>query len=106
MLVDNPGSAPNEIKNRQEFGLALETLRVRAGMSGREVARRADVPVTTLSGYLHGRNLPHSGGNEGFVRVLKALGVADNDTVCQWFEAIDRIRRYPGSESADGPVPY
>ncbi|WIV55659.1 AAA family ATPase [Amycolatopsis nalaikhensis] len=104
--MPDPEFDPSLINDRVEFGHTLEALCQRARLSGREAARRAGIPVTTLNGYLRGRNLPQRSGSEGFIGLLEVLGIHDEKAHDEWLDTIERIRRRPGPEPADGPVPY
>jgi transcriptional regulator with XRE-family HTH domain len=54
------------------FGGHLRTLRREAGLSRAELARRADVPVSTLRNWENGRGFPRV---SAFLRPAEALGV-------------------------------
>jgi putative transcriptional regulator len=54
------------------FGGHLRALRGEAGLSRAELARRADVPVSTLRSWENGRGFP---GAAAFFRLAEALGV-------------------------------
>src|SRR5690348_9022408 len=104
-LVTDPELDPRRITNRAEFGRFLEALCQRADLSLHEAARRAGLPVTTLHGYVRGRNLPQRGRGQEFIALLRVLGIHDEKEHDEWLAAIERIRRRPGPEPAGRPVP-
>jgi WD40 repeat protein len=104
--MTDPDLDPKRISDRAGFGRALEALCLRADLSIHEAARRAGMPVTTLHGYVRGRNLPQRGRGQEFIALLKVLGIHDKNAHGEWLAAIERIRRRPGPEPAGRPVPY
>lgn len=54
------------------FGQHLRALREGAGLSRAELARKADVPASTLRGWESGRGMP---GLPALLRLAQALGV-------------------------------
>jgi transcriptional regulator with XRE-family HTH domain len=60
---DGPGQAgrypdPARIASLQDAGRELTLARMRAGLTVREVAKRAGIPVSTAGDYFSGRHLP------------------------------------------------
>ena len=53
---DNLGVAT--VSTKREFGRVLTRKREAAGLTVRELARKADVPAGTVSGWCTGRHLP------------------------------------------------
>ncbi|MGK3206179.1 nSTAND1 domain-containing NTPase [Amycolatopsis sp. MEPSY49] len=104
--MTHPEPDPKRINDRAEFGRALEALYLRADLSLHKAARRTGLPVTTLHGYVRGRNLPQRGRGQEFIALLKVLGIHDEKAHDEWLAAIERIRRRPGPEPAGRPVPY
>ena len=97
---------PGQVKTRADLAAALTALRERAGLSVREVAKAADVPTGTVSGYLSGRHVPPASAQKQVRAVLAACGVTDAAEVELWLSAIRRVRRTPGRRAADAPSPY
>ncbi|MCA1605969.1 MAG: hypothetical protein LC775_10965, partial [Acidobacteria bacterium] len=100
------GIDPALITTREGFGGALTELKVCAGLSIRAVAKLAEIPVSTLSGYYSGRHLPSVDEADNITKVLKACGVTDPAVIGQWQEALTRVRRAPGRRPTGGPGPY
>lgn len=87
-----------------DFATALTILRLRAGMSVREVSRATDIPSATLGGYFSGRHLPAATQPDVLARLLGALGV-DQAEQADWHDALRRVRRAPGRRTPTEP-PY
>ncbi|NUS44750.1 MAG: helix-turn-helix domain-containing protein [Mycobacteriaceae bacterium] len=80
------------LATRKDFGAALTQVRRAAGLSIREVARRAGVTPGTISGWFAGNAVPSPDeGLRDLQAVLRACGVAD-EPIAQWKAAADRIR--------------
>lgn|GEM_PF-6711223 len=75
---------------RLQFAAELGALRMAAGLTVREVARRADVPAGVLGDWLSGRHLPSKGAS--FRRVLRSLGVKEGEEEERWVRALERAR--------------
>ena len=97
---------PERITTREELAAALTALREHAGLSVRDVARAAGVPVATVGGYFSGRHVPPASAAEQLRCILTACGVTERDRALAWLEAVRRVRRVPGRRAADAPVPY
>ena len=69
------------------FGEALTTLRLRAGLSVRELSRRTGVPSGTLGGYFSGRHLPPASRPEVLESIVTACGVSP-DEARGWHERL------------------
>ncbi|WP_261559534.1 tetratricopeptide repeat protein [Frankia tisae] len=76
-----------------EFGRALTVARERAGLSVRDVARRVDVPASTVGGYFGGAHLPGLKPADLVENMLRACGVVDPAELRRWVETWRRIRR-------------
>ncbi|HSF99086.1 MAG TPA: helix-turn-helix domain-containing protein [Ornithinibacter sp.] len=93
------------------FAAALTDLRLRAGLSVRGVARRSNIPVSTLGGYFSGKHLPPATRPDVLDAVLEALAVPRADHGA-WHTAVRRLGRvrfgatailspYPGLRAYD-----
>lgn len=100
------GATPQRIADRIAFASALTSLREAAGLTVRDLAKHADVPTATVSGYLSGRHLPNATQPEVLVAVLTACGVTDPHVHAQWIDAVRRIRQAPGRRSSEARAPY
>ncbi|MGN6780806.1 MAG: nSTAND1 domain-containing NTPase [Marmoricola sp.] len=92
------------IATAADFAEALAALRLRAGMSVREVSRAAGIPSATLGGYFSGRHLPSATQPDVLARLLTALGVEEAEQPA-WHDALRRVRRSPGRRTPTEP-PY
>lgn len=97
---------PNAVNDRIEFAAALTALRESAGLSVRDLARRADVPSATVSGYLSGRHLPRVVQPEALLAVLAACGVDEAEQLAAWLAAVRRVQTPPGRRPASSETPY
>lgn len=97
---------PERVTDRVEFAAALTALREAAGLSVRDLARRADVPSATVSGYLSGRHLPNLVQPEALLAVLAACGVTGTEESAAWLDALRRVRTAPGRRAAASQAPY
>ena len=102
---DRPELSPDDLSSREDLAGALTALRERRGMTVRDVAHAAGLPVATVGGYLSGRHLPPLATVGQFTRVLTSLGVG-TDELPAWVAAVNRLRRAPGRRSAATPAPY
>ncbi|MGB7981043.1 MAG: helix-turn-helix transcriptional regulator, partial [Candidatus Nanopelagicales bacterium] len=84
---------PHDVGTAREFAAALSEVRLRAGLSVRDVARATGIPSGTLGGYFSGRHLPPATQPQLLGQVLGALGISDPHAVEQWREALLRARR-------------
>src|SRR5262249_11094393 len=75
MADDRAYPDPGRIATQADFGDELTTLRLRAGLRIRDVARASGVPVSTTGDYFSGRHLPAD--PQQLVRILEAGGAAD-----------------------------
>ena len=95
---------PGRIATQQDFGRELTNLRTLAGLTVRQVAQTAGLPISTTGDYFSGRHLPGSSQPEQLIRMLQACGVADEAEQAQWLDALRRARRSPGKKKpADAP---
>ncbi|EIV93042.1 helix-turn-helix transcriptional regulator [Frankia sp. QA3] len=76
-----------------EFGRALTVVRERAGLSVRDVARKVNVPASTVGGYFGGSHLPGLKPAHLVENMLRACGVTDPAELHRWVETWSRIRR-------------
>lgn len=83
---------PSEIATKEQFGQRLTLLRERAGLSTRDLAREAGLPLATLAGYLSGRHLPQAGSRKQMLKVLAVCGVI-GEAADDWMDAVGRARR-------------
>ena len=103
----NDGVAdPDRLSTREEFAAALTSLRERAGLTVRDVARKVDVPPATIGGYFAGRHLPPLKPPDQLARIVSVCGIDDGAEVQKWLDALGRVRRAPGRRPAGAPVPY
>jgi WD40 repeat protein/transcriptional regulator with XRE-family HTH domain len=103
-LAERP--RPERVTDRVEFAAALTALREAAGLSVRDLARRAGVPSATVSGYVSGRHLPNLAQPEALLAVLASCGVDGHDEIAAWLDALRRVRTAPGRRAAASPAPY
>ncbi len=110
-MANGPTHSPGEldllsIHTRQEFADALTAVRVRAGLTVRDVSKRTGIPSATVGGYFAGRHLPPVKPPDQLREILTVCGLTDPEAIKQWQELLIRIRRSPGRRPADAPVPY
>lgn len=96
---------PRDVHTREGLGAALTSWRVASGMTVRDVARRAGLPLATVGGYLSGRHLPPLATLDQFTGLLAVLGVPEAQ-VPSWVDVVTRLRRVPGPRPADAVAPY
>jgi WD40 repeat protein/transcriptional regulator with XRE-family HTH domain len=89
---------PERIATQQDFGRELTTVRTRAGLTVREVARAAGLPISTTGDYFSGRHLPGTAQPEQLSRMLQACGITDAAEQARWLDALRRARRSPGKK--------
>ena len=68
---------PDRIATQQDFGRGLAAVRRNAGLTVRQMARAAGLPVSTAGDYFSGRHLPPDGRAEQLVEILRACGETD-----------------------------
>ncbi|MCB0911879.1 MAG: helix-turn-helix domain-containing protein, partial [Propionibacteriaceae bacterium] len=83
---------PQDIRSGPELAAALAGLRALQGRSVRDVAKAADLPSSTLGGYLSGRHLPPLTRPEAFVDLVSALGVPP-EAHDDWLAALRRAHQ-------------
>ncbi|MEU4689024.1 helix-turn-helix domain-containing protein [Actinoplanes sp. NPDC023714] len=96
------------VETREEWGHALTGLRLRAGLTVRELARRCGLSSATAGGWVKGTHLPGPAQRDQFRTLLAACGVP-GENVPAWEEALDRVReRTDGRQGRRGPAtsPY
>ena len=87
---------PDRIATQQDFGQELTTLRTLAGLTVRQVAKAAELPISTTGDYFSGRHLPGNTQSEQLIRILRACAVTDAAEQTRWLDALRRARRSPG----------
>jgi WD40 repeat protein/transcriptional regulator with XRE-family HTH domain len=97
---------PDGIATQQDFGQELTEVRKRAGLTVRQVARAAGLPVSTVGDYFSGRHLPPEGRPEQLLGILRACGETDPGRLTRWQSALQRARRPPGRRPGGADVPY
>lgn len=95
---------PTTLTTQPGLAAALTDLRLRAGLSVRDVARHSDIPVSTLGGYFSGKHLPPPTRPDVLDAVLEALGVPRGDHDA-WHSAVRRLGRVRFGATAT-PSPY
>jgi WD40 repeat protein/transcriptional regulator with XRE-family HTH domain len=95
---------PDRIATQQDFGRELTAVRKHAGLTVRQAARAAGLPISTTGDYFSGRHLPGNGQPEQLISLLQACGVTDTAEQARWLDALRRARRSPGKKMpADAP---
>ncbi|MFF5249185.1 hypothetical protein ACFY3V_33320 [Streptosporangium sp. NPDC000095] len=106
---ETEGETPNpeRIRVRDDFARELTLLRLRAGLTVRQVAAGSDTfrNHSTIGDWFAGRGLPSTSSRELLIRVLAVCGVDDPGLVARWLSAWQRVRRTPGRRPRD-PEPY
>jgi len=97
---------PDRIATQQDFGRELTAIRTRAGLTVRQVARAAELPVSTAGDYFSGRHLPSDGRPEQLLGILRACGETDPALLARWMGALQRARRPPGRRPGGADAPY
>ena len=97
---------PDRIATQQDFGRELTAIRTRAGLTVRQVARAAGLPLSTAGDYFSGRHLPADGRPEQLFGILRACGETDPALLARWVNALQRARRPPGRRPGGANAPY
>src|SRR5580658_8335600 len=105
-LVADVPPDPDRIATQQDFGRELTAVRVRAGLTVRQVARAASLPISTAGDYFSGRHLPADGRPEQLAGILRACGETDPQVLARWASALQRARRPPGRRPGGADAPY
>jgi transcriptional regulator with XRE-family HTH domain len=84
--------APDTFSTRQELAAGLTILRLRSGLTIRELARQLELPTATVGDYMAGRRLPGPGQLENFARFLSVCGVSQDGGHRAWLDAVARVR--------------
>jgi len=93
------GPDPDTIKTLADFARELTALREGAGLTIRDVARRAEIPDTTASGYFAGRHLPAIYQHDLFIKIIQACDVMEPRDIQRWVDALVRLRRGHGERN-------
>lgn len=105
-MPDDDIRGPAAVSTKKDFGRALTRRRESAGLTVRELARRANAPAGTVSGWCTGRHLPTLAQKELFLRLLAACGVNDGADTQEWVACWMRLRRPLGQKEVESPAPY
>ena len=108
---DGPGQAgrypdPARIATPQDAGRELTLARMRAGLTVREAAKRAGIPVSTAGDYFSGRHLPPPTQPDLLPRLLRACGISAEAELQGWADAVAATRRPPGRRAPATRPPY
>jgi WD40 repeat protein/transcriptional regulator with XRE-family HTH domain len=95
----------DKVQTRADLARQLSALRVRSGLTVRELASRLDVPAATLGGYFSGRHLPGPAYLDLYCSLLEACGVA-RDELGPWLDALTRVRLSSDGRVALPTAPY
>lgn len=100
--ADGAAVPPTDLPHTKAgIGAVLQEGRSRAGLVFRELARRSGVPNGTLQGWIAGRSLPTPALRTQFFGVLDLLGLTDDHTHAEWWAAVERARRAPGTAAGN-----
>ncbi|MFC4587111.1 nSTAND1 domain-containing NTPase [Sphaerisporangium corydalis] len=106
-MGDDPGSAdPSSVLTKKGFGILLTATREAAGLTVRDLARKAQVPSGTVSGWGTGRHLPTLSQKALFLRLLAECGVTEDARVRMWVDCWLRLRRPLGQRRTELSTPY
>lgn len=105
MGSDEDVPRPADVSTKKDFGRALTAARENAGITVRNLAKKIDVPLGTVSGWCTGRHLPTLSQRELFLRLLVTCGVNQKDLE-EWLACWLRLRRPLGPQRSDVPTPY
>ncbi len=97
---------PDRIATQQDFGRELTAMRRSVGLTARQVAQAAGLPVSTAGDYFSGRHLPPDGRPEQLAGILRACGEPDPAVLARWTSALQRAKRPPGRRRASAEAPY
>jgi len=98
--------SPAPVLTKKDFGRVLTLRRETAGLTVRDLARKADVPAGTVSGWCTGRHLPTLTQKVMFLRLLATCGVTEDAEAQEWVACWLRLRRPLGQQGAEAPTPY
>jgi transcriptional regulator with XRE-family HTH domain len=96
---------PGRVVTQQDFGQELTRLRQDAGLTVRQVARRAELPNSTAGDYFAGRHLPPMNQPDVLARIVRACGVTGDGELRRWQDAAAAARRGPGRRDAPAARP-
>jgi transcriptional regulator with XRE-family HTH domain len=105
-VLEDDVPAPTAVLTKKDFGRALTRRRELAGLTVRELARKANVPTGTVSGWCTGRHLPTMTQKEMLLRLLAVCGVTDGADTREWVACWLRLRRPLGAQATEAPTPY
>lgn len=107
MSSDTSDSAfdPAQVSTRADLAAALTALRLRAGLTVREVVARSGGLHGTIAGWFGGQHLPTKASLPMFDAMLRSCGVPDGE-LAAWAEAVQRARRANAPKRSQAPSPY
>jgi DNA-binding SARP family transcriptional activator/transcriptional regulator with XRE-family HTH domain len=84
---------PQKVASREDFGRALTTVRVQAGLTVEEAAEAAGITARKADDYFTGRDLPSSSeaGLKTLRTILAACAITDLEQVIAWTDALARV---------------
>ncbi|MER5458262.1 helix-turn-helix domain-containing protein [Micromonospora sp. NPDC002389] len=99
-------SDPTRISTRKDFAGELTSLRKRANLTIRKVAKAAGLPASTVGDYFSGSHLPPTNQPHILEGILRSCGVGDPAVIQSWTQALRRVWREPGPRARTTPTPY
>jgi WD40 repeat protein/transcriptional regulator with XRE-family HTH domain len=105
-FIERHDANPELVATAREFGHELTLVRLRAGMTVRDVARATGLPVSTVGDYFSGSHLPPPSQAGLLLRLLQACGETDPARLAKWIGALSRARRPPGKRAVQAKPPY
>ncbi|MCW4354218.1 helix-turn-helix domain-containing protein [Hoyosella sp. YIM 151337] len=104
--ANHGGADLTQVENRLDLGAALSARREHLGLTVRDAATKAGVPLGTVSSWFSGHHVPTPALKDAFLALLAVLEVEDVDAQQEWWNAVQRARRTPGRRKADNAQPY
>ncbi|MEU8221851.1 hypothetical protein [Kribbella sp. NPDC048915] len=105
-LIEPRKASPDHIQTRGQLADELTALRMRAGLTVRDISRAINhlQPHSTIGEWFAGRSVPSNSSQALYVEVLRACGVTSDEEIERWLDARRRIRQLPGPKG--GTTPY